>query len=167
MTDPTAEMPVQTNGSKNLTSALINLTNQVSGALAIANGGTNSSTLLSNNKLIDFFKKSHAYVKKNRLVSKALKDHGFSRASSIAGILGYGKRKRTVRRRRVGGNKILDFLKKGHAYVKKQRLISKALKDHGFKRASNIAGVLGYGRQPIRRRRRTICQLLLFSVANI
>lgn len=49
----TASLPVQTDASKNLISAAITLSgSQVTGVLPIANGGTNSSTSLNNNRFI-------------------------------------------------------------------------------------------------------------------
>ena len=47
-----ASLPVVTDASKNLISSTISLTSQVSGILPIANGGTNSSTALTNGKLM-------------------------------------------------------------------------------------------------------------------
>jgi len=48
----TASLPVHTNSSKELISAAISLTTDITGVLPIANGGTNSSTALTNGKLI-------------------------------------------------------------------------------------------------------------------
>lgn len=49
----TASLPVQTDASKNLVSAAITLSGaQVTGVLPVANGGTNSSTALNNNRII-------------------------------------------------------------------------------------------------------------------
>lgn len=45
--------PVQTDNNKQLVSAAINLGSQVIGILPIANGGTNSNTVLSNGKLME------------------------------------------------------------------------------------------------------------------
>lgn len=48
----TASLPVQTDSSKNLVSAQINLTSAVTGILPVANGGTNSNSTLSNNRIM-------------------------------------------------------------------------------------------------------------------
>lgn len=48
----TASLPLQLDASKNIISSLISLTAGVTGVLPIANGGTNSSTVLSNNRVI-------------------------------------------------------------------------------------------------------------------
>ena len=51
--DLTASLPVQTDASKNLVSAAINLSgSQVTSVLPIANGGTNSSTALNNSRVM-------------------------------------------------------------------------------------------------------------------
>ncbi len=49
----TASLPLQLDGSKNIVSTAINLAgSQVSGILPVANGGTNSSTALNNNRIM-------------------------------------------------------------------------------------------------------------------
>lgn len=112
------------------------------------------------NKFVDFLKKSHKYVKDKRLISRALRDNGFKRASNFAGALGYGRRRRVVRRRRApirrrAGGSLKSILQKAHAYVKKNRLISNAIKHFGQKRLGNAVHTLGYGRRRrvVRRRR--------------
>ncbi len=47
--------------------------------------------------------KVHGFVKGNQLVSKGLSHFGHQKLAGIASSAGYGRRKRTVRRRRVGG----------------------------------------------------------------
>ncbi len=101
--------------------------------------------------LLSILKRGHAYVKEKRLVSNALKHFGHKRLGNAAHTLGYGKRRRVVRRRR--GGSLLSLLKKGHDYVKSKRLISSGLRHFGHIRASNFAGALGYGRS---RRRRVV-----------
>ena len=50
--DLTASKPLQLDASNNVTSGDIDIANDVTGVLAIANGGTNSSTALNNNRVM-------------------------------------------------------------------------------------------------------------------
>lgn len=52
LVDLTASLPLQLDASKNIISALINITSGVTGVLPVANGGTNSSTALSGSSII-------------------------------------------------------------------------------------------------------------------
>ena len=57
------------------------------------------STLVTKAKT--FLKQAHELVKKERYISRALKHFGYKKAASIAHIAGYGRRRRTRRRRVV------------------------------------------------------------------
>lgn len=46
----------------------------------------------------------HSFVKKNQLISKGLNHYGHSKLASAASSLGYGRRRRRVRRYRGGAN---------------------------------------------------------------
>lgn len=45
----------------------------------------------------------HDYVKKNKLISNALKDVGFSKTSNVVSALGYGRAEAGKRKRKGGG----------------------------------------------------------------
>ena len=101
------------------------------------------------NKVMNFLKKSHAYIKSQRLISNALRNNGYARVANVTHALGYGRKKRA---RRQGGN-LKSFIKKAHAYVKDKRIISSALKHFGYDRLGKASHAAGYGRS--RRPRRT------------
>jgi hypothetical protein len=48
----TPNLPILSDGSKNMVSGAINVSSQITGLLSIANGGTNSSTSLNNNRMV-------------------------------------------------------------------------------------------------------------------
>ncbi len=103
--------------------------------------------------------KVHGFVKGNQLVSKGLNHFGHSKLAGIASSAGYGRRKRTVRRRRrrVGGS-LRSILSKVHGFVKGNQLVSKGLSHFGHSKLAGLASSAGYGRRrritrraPIRR----------------
>lgn len=60
------------------------------------------------------------------------------------------RRRKTVRRskrRAVGGINWKSLLKRGHDYVKSNRLASRGLNALGFNKAGQIASILGYGKR--------------------
>jgi len=128
---------------------------------ALAGHGRKKRTVRRRGRgVADILKKAHAYVKKEKLISRALKNFGHTKLGNAAAALGYGRRKRTVRRR---GRGLGDILKKAHAYIKKERLISRALKNFGHTKLGNAAGALGYGkrkRRVVRRRGRGLADIL-------
>ena len=71
-----------------------------------------------------------------------------------AATMGYGRRKRrTVRRRRVGGS-LRSILSSAHGFVRKNQLASKLLNHLGHSKLASAASSLGYGRKKTVRRRR-------------
>lgn len=52
------------------------------------------------------------------------------------------------------GNGIGDWLRKGHDYVKKNKLVSRSANALGFHTVGNIAGMLGYNDTKVKRTRR-------------
>jgi len=101
--------------------------------------GGNAKNILSN---------IHKFVKEKRLVSSALRHFlPSSNLHKAAHVLGYGRRRRRVYRRRRGGN-AKSILSNIHKFVKEKRLVSSALRH--FLPSSNLhkaAHVLGYGRR--------------------
>ena len=104
--------------------------------------------------------KAHDWVKSNKIIStvgRALGAVGVPYAGAIgstAATLGYGRRrKRVVRRRRVGGS-LRSILSGVHSFVKKHQLVSKGLSHLGHHKLSSAAGSLGYGRRRVGRPRR-------------
>jgi len=101
----------------------------------------------------DRLRSINAYLRKHRVVSKSLAFGSqfhpeLKKYATIAKTLGYGRRKRRTRRRRVGGGLLSDV----HKYVKKHRLISRGLSfgSQFHKPLGKYAGIarkLGYGRR--------------------
>jgi hypothetical protein len=52
LTSLTPNLPLLSDGSKNVVSGAVNASTQITGLLSIANGGTNSSTSLNNNRMV-------------------------------------------------------------------------------------------------------------------
>ena len=127
----------------------------------------------------------HNFVRNNKLVSKglALLPHPAAKAAGVAaGLAGYGRRrKRLVKRRAVGGRRIVrrrikrrvggrrivrrrikrrvggsfrSVLSKAHSFIKSNRLVSRGLNHFGHSKLSNAARSMGYGRRRTVRRRR-------------
>lgn len=103
----------------------------------------------------DVLKKLHDFAKKNRLASRALGHLGYSKGAKAVHALGYGRRRRrTVRRRRMGGSGFFGDLwsgiKSAANYVKDNKLLSKGLSlipHPAAKTASGVASALGLGRR--------------------
>jgi len=91
--------------------------------------------------------KAHTFVKEKKLISNALKHFGHNKLSAAAKSLGYGApRRRPVRRRRGGAFDVRGALAKAHAYVKKERLISSAVRHFlPNSNAHKAIHALGYG----------------------
>jgi hypothetical protein len=102
--------------------------------------------------LSSILKKAHKFVKDKKLVSSALKHFGHHKLSRAAATLGYGRKRRVTRRRRVGGS-LSSILSKAHKFIKEKKLVSSALKHFGHHKLSRAAATLGYGRKRRTRRR--------------
>ena len=112
---------------------------------------------------MDALKSAHNWIKSNKIISKvgnALGKIGAPYAGAIgtaAGTLGYGRRRRTVRRRvvrrRGGAINIRGLLSKVHGFVKNNQLVSKGLSHFGHSKLAGIASSAGYGRRRTVRRR--------------
>ncbi len=117
---------------------------------------------------------AHDFIKSHKLVStigNALGSVGVPYAGAIgkaAGLIGYGRRRRRVRRgmgeglrrrrvvhRRRGGLNIRGILSSAHGFVRKHQLASKLLSHLGHPKAALAASSAGYGRRRrvVRRRR--------------
>jgi len=107
---------------------------------------------------------AHNYVKEKKLISSTLGRLGFNKAGSIAGQLGYGRRRRrTMRSRRVGKtlqrgrglwDKVKNWASSAHKYVRDNKIASKLLRTFGKDNWANTVAQHGYGR-----RRRTTRRL--------
>ena len=80
-----------------------------------------------------------------------------------AATLGYGRRRRVVRRRMTGGS-FRSILSGVHNFVKKNQLVSKGLNQFGYSKLASAASSLGYGR---RHRRRTVRRRVRVGVSRI
>lgn len=109
----------------------------------------------------------HKFVKDKRLISSGLRHFlPNSNLHKAAASLGYGKRRRRVRRRRGGDLK--SVLSSVHKFVKDKRLISSGLRH--FLPNSNLhkaASALGYGRRRRRTTRRGYGGANFFSLSQI
>lgn len=85
----------------------------------------------------------------------------------LAGRIGFGRRRRTVRRapvrrvarRRVGGSffgKLKSLVSAAHGLIKSNRLVSRGLSHFGHKKLATAASALGYGRRRRTVRRRVV-----------
>lgn len=113
----------------------------------------------------DVLKSAHDWIKKNKIISTvsgALSKVGVPYAGAIntaSSALGYGRKsyrkRRVVRRRRVGGS-LRSILSSAHGFVRKNQLASKLLNHLGHSKLASVASNLGYGRKLRVRKRRTV-----------
>ena len=111
---------------------------------------------------MDALKSAHNWIKSNKIIStvgNALGKIGVPYAGAIgtaAGTLGYGRRRRVVRRKRVvrrhgGAINIRGLLSKVHGFVKNNQLVSKGLSHFNHPKLAGLASSAGYGRRRSRR----------------
>jgi hypothetical protein len=117
---------------------------------------------------LDALRSAHDFIKRNKIISTvsgALSKVGIPYAGAIntaSTALGYGRRRRVVRRKR-GGN-LRSILGRVHQFVKSNQLVSKGLSAAGHSKLASAASSLGYGRRP--RRLSDIVAVLIFSQPN-
>ena len=114
---------------------------------------------------MDALRSAHDWIKKNKIISTV--SGALSGVPGIGGIasainkgssaLGYGRRRRTVRRRvvrrRGGALNLRSILSGAHGFVRKHQLASKLLSHIGHPKLAGIAHSAGYGKRRTVRRR--------------
>ena len=110
---------------------------------------------------MDALRSAHDWIKKNKIIStvgSALGRVGVPYAGAIetaASTLGYGRRRRVVRRRplrpRAIGGSLRSMLLASHAFIKSRKLVSGALTHFGHSKLASAASALGYGKRWTRR----------------
>ena len=111
--------------------------------------------------------KLHSHVKGKKYISRGLNAFGFPKLGAAAQLLGYGRRDRVKRRRRLRGgvsksaaealapltqSRGRRLFNRGMSLVKKHRVISRALTHMGHDKFGRMAEMWGWGkRRPARR----------------
>ena len=112
---------------------------------------------------LDALRSAHRWIKDNKIISTvsgALSKVGIPYAGAIntaSSALGYGRRRRVVKRRvvrRRSGGSLRSMISAAHGFVKKHQLVSKGLSHFGHSKLASAASSLGYGRRRTVRKRR-------------
>ena len=91
---------------------------------------------------------AHNFLKKHKVISTTLGQLGHPKFSSAASSLGYGKKRKTVRKRKQGGAfNLRGALSSANNFLKKHKVISTTLGQLGHPKFASAASSLGYGKK--------------------